>query len=274
MPPGRAAEPLADGWSAYAFLARAASQTAGAWLFDRQTLAPRITDPPYQRALEQLVEDAKQYPEQLLTPDQIWEQLASDQLDVAIGWPTTLQTEDAEQAARLASLQMVDYPRGAEVYLGTWQASLDAPIPSTLPPRGMVAAIAATCRQTTIARNLLNHLADAEAREQLRSTTDWVWPLRDAGESDGGLSLPLRSRYDALLRAQLAGGQIRPSLRLPGARRYLQALDQNVRRAIAGEHDADQALAEVAEQWEAITEALGRRKQVRAWRQAQGMRAR
>lgn len=274
LPKGRAAEPLAEGWAAYALLSRAASQTAGAWLFDRQTLEPQITDPPYVRALEQLVRDAEQYPDALLTPGEIWQRLAAGELQLAIGWPMSLQSPAPELSARLAALRMLGYPSGAEVYLGSWQASLDAPVRVTLPSRSLVAALSSTCRQTTIARTLLNHLAESEPRGQLQDNADVIWPLRISAGSNDGLSVPLRSRYDALVRARLAGGQIRPSLRLPGAERYLAALDQEVRRAIGKEREAAEALREAAQQWEAITDAMGRRKQVRAWRQSQGMRAR
>ncbi|MCB1041289.1 MAG: hypothetical protein KDA94_17395 [Acidimicrobiales bacterium] len=282
LPVGEAAEPLAEGWAAYAFLHRVSTQTAGIWLFDRQSLEPKLTDPPYVRALQQLVADRSRYPDELLTPHQVWSKLASGELKVAIGWPTALPQADADSRARLASLRMEPTPRGSEVFVDDWQAAKSAPINPTLPPQALVALVGAKCRQTAVARSFLAWLASPEGRSSLRATADQFAAIRPktssaAGDDDSPVLEavdPLRERYDQLVITALSSGEVRPSLRIPASDQYMSALDAAIRTALTGEKTPEQALQDASTAWEAITEELGRRTQLRSWRQAQGMRGR
>ena len=234
------------------------------------------------RALQQLVADRAYYPEQLLTPRQVWEGLAGGNLKIALGWPTMLEQADAEMRARLASLRMENTPRGAEVFVDAWQATTAVPISPTLPPQGLVAMMGAKCRQTAVARNFLAWLSSAEGRSTLRTTTAQLAAIRPktssgASEDDSPVLEavdPLRERYDQLIITVLGSGEVRPSLRIPASDQYMAALDTAVQTALAGEKTPEQALQEASTAWEAITEELGRPGQLRAWRQSQGMRGR
>ncbi len=59
-------------------------------------------------------------------------------------------------------------------------------------------------------------------------------------------------------------------LRITGSAEYLQTLDVEISRAVAGEISAQEALDNVAEQWDAITDRLGRDSQLEQYRSAVG----
>jgi multiple sugar transport system substrate-binding protein len=60
-------------------------------------------------------------------------------------------------------------------------------------------------------------------------------------------------------------------LRITGAAEYFDALDVQLARAVAGEVEAQPALDEVAKQWNAITDRLGRDQQKKLYRQMLGL---
>ena len=60
-------------------------------------------------------------------------------------------------------------------------------------------------------------------------------------------------------------------LRITGAAEYFDALDTQLARAVAGEVDPQTALDEVAKQWNAITDRLGREQQKTLYRQMLGL---
>jgi multiple sugar transport system substrate-binding protein len=60
-------------------------------------------------------------------------------------------------------------------------------------------------------------------------------------------------------------------LRITGAAEYFDALDTQLARAVAGEVDAQTALDQVADDWNAITDRLGRDQQKTLYRQMLGL---
>ena len=54
--------------------------------------------------------------------------------------------------------------------------------------------------------------------------------------------------------------------RIPGNQKYIHALDDAIRRCLKNQSNAQTELDAVAEQWEEITDSLGRDKQKRALR--------
>ncbi|GAB4514176.1 MAG: extracellular solute-binding protein [Anaerolineae bacterium] len=59
-------------------------------------------------------------------------------------------------------------------------------------------------------------------------------------------------------------------IRIPGSAEYLQTLDANIARAIAGEVSAQEALDTTATEWDAITDRLGREAQLELYKAAVG----
>ncbi len=60
-------------------------------------------------------------------------------------------------------------------------------------------------------------------------------------------------------------------LRIPGAFEYFSVLDVQIARALSGEATAQEALDQVAVDWDAITERLGRESQLTLYKQSLGV---
>lgn len=90
-----------------------------------------------------------------------------------------------------------------------------------------------------------------------------------AEDADRGQS----GSYARWLADRLTTRQVVPSLILPGAQRYYQALDEQIIKCIAGERSADEALADAAKQWDSITDEIGRDQQTVAWKRSLGFGA-
>ena len=58
--------------------------------------------------------------------------------------------------------------------------------------------------------------------------------------------------------------------RIPGQVEYMQALDDAVRNTVTQNVDTETSLAEVTQQWEAITQRLGREEQGKQLRRSVG----
>ena len=273
LPAGRAAEPLAEGWAAMMFLWRANTYSASAWLFDRDDFRPLLTEPPYDKALSELVQAATHYPSERMTPQQVWQAVLADRLDVAIGWPAGVAPD-----AAAGDLRVLPPPAADEVYTSSltgWRPVENGAEAVLLAGTEPVASIAASCRQTAAARRFLQWIAGAEGAAMLRqqvpafTVTRQRDPDAQAGRPSGDA---VADRYSRLLRGQLSGNRMRPILRLKGAHEYLQALDQQVIAAIEGRQDVPTSLRQATAAWEAITDRHGRSDQQRAWRRSQGLR--
>lgn len=284
---GRTAEPLAAGWAAHSFLYRASSLVGGTWLFERQTMTPLLNDPPYVRALEQLVTARKSYPEQLLTPAEIAAKLVNGELDLAITWPTIDSTTESTSAAsnlltETDGLRPSPLPRGKEVFIDDWRTPEAIVVPETLVAPTRMIAISSSCRQTAIARNFLQWLVSGEGHSQYARVIGGTALIRkaaseeDAGEevSVGYMESSIGSGYGQLARAVLDSPHLRPILRLERAASYMQSLDEAVQAALAGEKTAEEALRAASEEWERITNEVGLKTQLNNWRRSQGMRQR
>jgi len=77
--------------------------------------------------------------------------------------------------------------------------------------------------------------------------------------------------YLGALGATVAHSNVQPDLRIPGTSRYFEALDAQLSVALTGEKTAKQALDDAAKEWEAITEDLGRAKQLKNYRASLGL---
>ncbi|MBV7331476.1 hypothetical protein KFU94_25215 [Chloroflexi bacterium TSY] len=63
-----------------------------------------------------------------------------------------------------------------------------------------------------------------------------------------------------------------PYLRIPGAAEYLQILDQHIFTAISGEVSARDALEAAAQEFDQLTQKLGRQKQLESYRALLGIK--
>ncbi len=244
---GTAAEPTAAGRAGTMFLWRC--RGIKNWLFERKDLKPLVNTQPYVTSLELMLRTNERYATKDQTPAQIWNLVGAGKLRGGIGFPE-------QRSGAMGDTLVFALP-------GTVNLSK-----VVLDPFSPVVSLSASCRQTISSKRFLQWLAGGEGSRSVRGQVAGMTDLRGAASINDA-----SSPYDEWLAGQLEAPLTAPCPQLNAASSYLFALDKNVRRALAGEVTAQRALDEVAEQWASLTSAVGRDKQIRAWRMAQGMRA-
>jgi hypothetical protein len=249
---GAAAEPTAPGWAGAMFLWRSAAERQ--WLFERDSFQPLIASESYLRALELMVQTCARYQHQQQTPQQVWDGVNSAELRGGIGFPE-LRTEQ-DGVIFLQSLP----GQGEESRV-------------LLDPFSPVVAMAASCRQTALAKQFMLWVSGGEGsqsvRRQIRGMNDVRQPLAATTSAASGSV----ASYDQRLRERLNNPVTMPTLQLLESGEYYGALDRQVIRALNREVSPGEALDTVAQQWQAITDRVGADAQRRVWRQSQGMRS-
>ncbi|MBI2825935.1 MAG: extracellular solute-binding protein [Planctomycetia bacterium] len=294
------AEPLASGWSGVTLLARAAAYARHpnhySTLFNMQSMEPLVASPPFVRALEELVAASKIAgpPAATYDPGHAWRAVVEGRCAMALGWPAreatpadaATETSGQDAEARHASTQdmeigFVVLPGTAEVYnatAGKWErragGATSVPLVAA---SGRVGSIAAKSPRPDAATRLLAWLASPQwstrvatagadaapvRRSQIRSAQDWGGP---------GISAAEASAYTSVVGQCLSGREALAALRIPGASRYMAALDEAVLAAVRGASAPQSALAAAAEKWQAITDELGLERQRRAYRRSLGL---
>ena len=247
---GAASEPTAPGWAAAMFLWRSAAERD--WLFGRDHLEPLVESESYVRSLQQMVQTCSRYQIKSQSPQQIWEGVASSKLSGGIGFP--------ELRSELDGIVVISPLPGMT---DSSRVLLD--------PFSPVIALASSCRQSAAAKRFILWISGGEGsqavRRQVRGMTD-TRALPDSAPSSGAS----RSDYDLLLRRRLSSPVTMPTLQLLAAGEYYGVLDRQVIQALDEKISPADALAQVAKEWQAITELIGEEKQSGVWRRAQGMR--
>ena len=255
---GKAAEPLATGWAASSFLNRCASTISRGWLFDRNSLTPELDQPSYVAVLDQMLATSKLYQGEPKTPMQIWADLRAGKLRVAIGFQTSVREEsdsDAGDIGEQFDISVLDGPRESQ----SDRIWFDARCP--------LVAISSGCRQSEAARRLAGWMTGGEGIANVRGQVTEFSATRTAPD---GLTDSSSSAYARWLVNRLQTRQVLPSLVLPAADRYHAALDQQIQACLSGNVDPQAALKSVVEQWQAITDQVGREQQVVAWKKVLG----
>jgi multiple sugar transport system substrate-binding protein len=111
--------------------------------------------------------------------------------------------------------------------------------------------------------DLVRFVSSNETRTPLLSQERDLVPYRQTHFSDPtawvgrGTSASQASQYSAAVRATFEAENVVTALRIPGSRRYLEALDAALEAALTGRAPPREALEEAARKWQQITEELG-----------------
>jgi hypothetical protein len=248
---GLAGEPTAPGWAGAMFLWRSAAERN--WLFGRDQLEPLVQEDAYVRSLELMVQTCSRYQLKNQTPQQVWDGVAKAKLRGGIAFP-----QRRSQTEALVTVQeLPGTVDGSRVLLDLFSP---------------VIGLAASCRQTALAKQFMVWISGGEGSRPVRQQVLGMSETRGRTTLAAGPTSANESSYDRQLMRHLANPVTMPTLQLLEGGSYYGVLDRQVIRAIQGEATPSEALAEVAAQWESITERVGQEDQVRVWRRAQGMR--
>ncbi len=144
---------------------------------------------------------------------------------------------------------------------------------------GWVAAIADSCENKDAAYDFLKFMCSPETsiKDVTRGDSGYnvyrfshvenldAWVEAGFGEQDA-------QEYLAAVQADMENPNVLTDLRIPGKPEYVDTvLDLYVSKALAGEMEPKEALDTIYEEWEKITERLGREEQLKAYRTMLGL---
>jgi len=253
--------------SAIELLARARANTqlesGEALCFDPDTMQPRITELPFQRALTELINSRA-------------EEVGGDvDQQATLGWPT--MRSQPEPGSTPVQLHYSLLPRSRESYDRSrqrWVANREGQPLALVGIAGRSASVTRSSRNAASAFKLLRWIASGDVASQLSGQSDatcWfrqsqsrkLEPWRSGREFDDRTSqtvTELLSRDDYFLLP-----------RIPQIDAYLQVLDNAVQQATAGPLSVEQALQEAAQQWIQLTDQYGPKRLRTAYRQHLGL---
>ena len=273
--------PLAENWAGHAFVSRIASNVRSrgnfSYLFDRSTMEPLIEQEPFLEALEQLKRMASKRSLKL-NPSDVFQLAANGEAVAAMSWPTS----KAEfKMAERDSLAVGKVPGSNKIYdfrRSTWKERLsDKEIcVDGLGFGGLVASRVAGSRHEDTATSFIKWVSGKRIVLKTSAQSPLTGPVRAShlGDLSGwaGEEVPLEvlEEYAAQVRSLHDRKLVVVFPRIPGSDRYYSAFDRGVRAAISGEEDPEKAMSQVANEWNKITDELGRRKQVNAMQRESG----
>lgn len=138
-------------------------------------------------------------------------------------------------------------------------------------PVGRVVAVAADSRHKEAAYWVAKHVSYDRSLENVSTALTGLDPYRKVHFTNPQAytmfgSIEEAQAYLNGVEAAMADGY--PEIFIPGAAQYADSLDLHVNKALAGQETPDVALNAVAEEWDAITDKLDRKKQIELWRKA------
>ncbi|MGF1625376.1 MAG: extracellular solute-binding protein [Alphaproteobacteria bacterium] len=258
-------------------------ENPGAMFFDPETMAAQIGNPGWVRGLEDYIRSVRYSPPGALNFDAtgIRTIFANGQVAMNIDWGDTgTVAADPRQSQVAGKVGYFLLPGTREI----WNAStrewddFDEVVHSPFMAfGGWVASVPATSPNQEAAWDYVMWLASPEnsARDVVAGGTG-INPYRISHFTDVEIWLDVFGREDAeaYLDVQLRSidaANVALDFRIPGYFAYTEALETQLTRALTGEVDAEDALDAVARAWDKLTDDLGRRDQLAAYRASMGL---
>jgi multiple sugar transport system substrate-binding protein len=291
------AEPWGPGWAGLTLLARAAPyarhQDQYSDLFDFSSMKPLIDGPPFVRALEQMAAVSESAsPDALnLSPTDAFRLLAEGRAAMAIGWAPPAASEAVSpedgpsshenQSQDAPVVRWTELPGSPDVYHGAskqWEQR-GADEPQRIPLLAVAGRLGSVTRESSRSQAALHVLAilSAECSRDVAAASPAATLYRQSHLSTpsdwypGTADEEAAASYAEAAQQSLSRGVWMFSPRIPGRERYLAALDDAVRKALQKELTPEAALAQAAKEWDAITDALDRSKQLLAYQHSLGL---
>jgi ABC-type glycerol-3-phosphate transport system substrate-binding protein len=279
--------PTAKDWAAQAYLARVAPLIRNrgklSTVFDRKTMEPLIREPPFVKALQEIKTvvdfntDAAD-----LGPQEIYQRLLAGESAVGLTWPCDAFGNDQVNEAAASNLVLRRLPSSEQWFdfkEGKWSLRLqgDPSHVDLIGFTGLTCAVSASSRNTREAFEFIEWLASKSVNLITVAGTRESGPFRASHLGDpvrwtgDCISDQAAMQYADIIRDINAQDVVLLFPRIPGRRQYLARLDDAVRSCLNGQVTAEDALARCAEDWDEITESLGRKKQISELRKAAGL---
>ena len=246
-----------------------------AWFVDRwaasgdlyfdENMTPQVNTPAAVKALQNFVDSLKNAPPDVrgYGYDELRDALLKGNVAMVVQWTDVpkkgADPSQSQVVGKLAYGRVPGWSIGGKV------------VHRAMMPVGRVVAVAASSKNKLAAYWVAKHVAYDMSLEDVSTALTGLDVNRGVhfkhpeAYSDFKTKAEAASYLDRVKEA-LADGY--PEIFIPGAAQYEDALDLHVNKALAGQETPQQALDAVAKEWNAITDRLGRQKQMQLWHQA------
>jgi len=295
-----AIEPLAPGSAGLTLLARAAAYARHpshySTLFNMNTMEPLVASPPFVRALAEMVEAQRFGSPQAATygPLDACRELLAGRCGMALCWTSSSTAETSSKPAGSTN-KKGPVARGPAVRFGcallpgadevynpsttSWESGNTGEVRMVplLGMAGRIGSVAAKSSNPDAARRLLVWLASPQWNGRISPASPGTTLFRPsqvpsaASWSSALLEPPEARAYALAVQETMSQPRYLVAPRIPGREKYLTALDDAVRRAIATDVTPQAALEDAAKRWREITAELGVPEQRRAYRRCLGL---
>ena len=268
--------PLAEGWAAKSFSAVAASYARKkgrlSVLFERRSMKPLIASESFVRALEELKLLAKLNPASLeYTPQDIFEKLIEGKLSAGVTWPSNSRPAGLDEAAT-QTLRVHSLP-GSSTYFdesteawGTRQAS-ESNVVNLHGFNNVLASQTKISRRPQSAVEFLKWLPESTISQTLFASNRDLGPFRVTHLGDAQtwigdqFSLEFENSFTSHLKEAHEQALIMTLPNILRQSEYMAILDKEIRKCLKSDLPAKETLEKVAQQWEALTDSIGRKTQ-------------
>ena len=274
--PTKVALPLTEGWAATTFLAVSAPyirhKGSLSVLFERRSMKPLIESEAFVKSLNELKRLAELNPDCLQqTPADILQDLLDGKIAAGVTWPTVAvsPSQDKEIAAEL----MISSLPGSKTYFddsrnnwGTRQSG-ESNVVDLHGFNSLLASQTKVCRRPQSASQFLKWIPETEISKVLFAGNKQLGPFREThlGDLDPWLgdhySLDFEKSFSENLKAAHEKSLIMTLPIILNQQEYLNVLDREIRECLKSDRLAEECLADVAKQWEKLTDSIGRKKQ-------------
>lgn len=252
------------------------------YFFDADTMEPRINNPGFVKALDLYTSLVKVGPPDVLNWNvgDIRNNFPAGKLALAIDWGDVGPlSADPKSSVVTQGWSAQAHPGVNSYYDSKTKAWVDkynqAPF---LAFGGWVGAVSKTTKNAECAFDFLAFMGNQNMGALLSTTGgSGVNPHFYSDMNNlapwvkSGMSETQAKEYLDAVRNTINSPNAVVDLRITGAAEYFDALDTQLARAVAGEVKSQEALDEVAKQWNAITDRLGRDQQKALYRQMLGL---
>jgi multiple sugar transport system substrate-binding protein len=255
----------------------------GGQFFDPDTMRAEIDNPGWVRAVQEYVEILKFCPPDAKEYDIVAarEAFIKGRTAMILDWGDTAQlANDASISTVVDKVGYFVLPGTREVWNGRtyqWEQFERPHKAPFLAFGGWVASVPKNSRQQQAAWDYIMWYADPQnsLRDVVTSGTG-INPYRLTHFSSidawtQAFSRTAASEYLNVLKTSLDSPHVALDLRIPGFARYTNALEVQLSRALTDEISVAQALENVKDTWEAITDELGREQQLSLYRASMGL---
>jgi multiple sugar transport system substrate-binding protein len=278
-------EPLAASWAGPMLLARAAAyarhRNQYSTLFDFNSMKPLIASPPFERALKEQTAVADNT--LTATPASARAIFLNGQAAMAITWPSRAADASVDQSTdRTDWIGVAELPGSSEVYnfrTKAWESRAEGEDShvSLIAADGRIGSVTKSSRYKKQALGMLFMISGDELGTTIGSSSSHTTMFRESqfGQVnawvDQALDGDAARQYGAVVRSSQSRSAWLDAIRIPLRDKYIAALDTAVNSVIAGDATPAEALQSAAEQWDQITDLIGRESQQKAYMRSLGL---